>query len=302
MFYIQQLRKATGSPIKHCKTALEESGGNLVKAEEWLRLKGISQASKKFDNVVSAGLIGVRVKDNHAVLIEGLCETDFVARSDIFQNFLKACLDSAPNSATLNELNDTLLKSPLDSSLASQTIKEAAVFSISKLQENIKIRRYATVLGTTTSVVSHYVHNALAPGLGSSAAVIRLSSTSPVEAHRDYLTELGSKLCMHIVAAKPKFISKESVPVPEIIKESEAIHEQLKDLLANKKKKVAESMVAGRLQKYFETICLEEQSFMISQDDEDIKIKEVLKKAGKEIDATIKIDEYLAFRVGEEVA
>lgn len=296
---IQQLRKLTGSPLGHCKTALEQSLGDLSAAQEWLRAKGISQASKKFSNVVSVGLVGAKVKDNNAFMLEVLCETDFVARSELFQSFVSGILQSASYTTTPESFPSTALKSPLDSSATSQTVQEARIYTISKLQENIEFRRLVSILGGPTSVVSSYVHNALSPGLGSSACIVKLSSDKPVEAHRDYLLELGQRLSMHIVAAKPIYLTKAQVPESEVAKEKSGVMEQLADQLKDKPEKVAASMIAGRLEKFYEQTVLEEQQFLIGQDDEDVKIKTLLKKAGQQIQAELKITEFVAYHCGE---
>jgi elongation factor Ts len=294
---IQQLRKLTGSPIGHCKTAIEQSQGDLALAQEWLRAKGISQASKKFANLVSVGLVAARVEDNNAFMLETLCETDFVARSEVFQQLVSACVLSAPPSLTLEELPTIALRRPLDLSLQTQTVQEARVHTISKLQENIEFRRLTYLLGSPTSVVAAYVHNALSPGLGSSACIVKLTADKPVEAHRDFLQELGCKLSMHIIAAKPLYLNKAQVPATEVDKETAAVQEQLGEQLKSKPEKVQAAMVKGRLDKYFENVVLEEQTFMI--DDEDLTVKALLLKAAQHIQAKLQVEEFVAYHCGE---
>jgi len=168
---IKQLRNLTGSPIINCKQALEESSGDLTKAQEWLRVKGISQAHKKLGKSVSAGLVGGLITPNAGYLLEVLCETDFVARTDMFQKFTTDTLMSwSKSQLPFSQISSLHLEG------FNQTLEEAKLESISKLGENVLVRRGEMMEQCEKSAVGLYLHNSVNSLLSQSGCMLKLQA------------------------------------------------------------------------------------------------------------------------------
>ena len=204
---VKKLRELTGSPIIHCKKALEECKNDLVEAQEWLRIKGVSQAHKKLHNSTGAGLVGGCLSLKSGFLLEVLCETDFVAKTEIFQQFTRGVLLSwSISSSSFSSI------SSLNISSFNSTIEQARLQTISKTQENVIIRRGIKYDFTPTTALGLYLHNTLDTVLGLSGCLLKIKAEKPLNEHQEKVNKLAHELSMQVVAAKPLFL-KNSVLV-----------------------------------------------------------------------------------------
>lgn len=297
---VKKLRSITGSPLAHCKKALEESGGDLDKAQEWLRAKGISQAHKMMSKKVGAGLVGANTGMRGAAIVEVLCETDFVAKTDMFQKFSGTVLDTVMRELesgrnSFENLAGLNLVQPIDSSLTSQTVDEGRLFTISKTQENCEIRRVNTLLSDDRSVVSHYIHNSLTANLGMSGCIIRLAAESSIAKHQAKLQDLANKLCMQVIAGKPQYLNESSVPAKVFETEKEGILQQLDENLKKKPQNILDEILVKRLDKVLDNIILNRQVYMIEETEKEMKVSDVLNEISKEVDSKVSISDYYMF-------
>lgn len=293
---IKQLRNLTGSPIVHCKKALEETSGDLVAAQEWLRVKGISQAHKKLNKSVGAGLVGGILNANGGYLLEVLCETDFVARCDIFKRFTTDTLQSWANSrVSFDQISDINLKT------FNQKQEEARLYSISQTQENIIIRRGEYMETTDKTAVGLYLHNSIDELLSESGCMLKLKAEKPLDTHHELIQKLAHSLSMQVVAAKPLFLYKENIPQEYKDKEKMAVEEQLDERIKSKPKNQYDEIVKGKLDKQLDQITLYDQTFMISDEPGEKSVKQVLNEASKIIDSPLMIESYKYFACEAEI-
>ena len=283
---VKELREKSGAAMMDCKRALVESSGDFEKAFEWLRQKGVATAGKKASRSASEGLVvGVVAPDNKSgVLIEVNCETDFVARNDQFTDLCK----ELSQGALKNKPKD--VDGFLSQSCGSSTIKDRITEAVAKTGENIVVRR-VTVLESKSAhgVVGLYVH-AVGGKLG---ALIEISSDKAVES--DKLVALAREIAMHVVSAKPQYISKDEVPKDLI--ENERRIESGKADLADKKPEMRDKIVQGRVDKIMAERCLLEQPFV---KDPSQTIAKYLAAKGKEFGgAELKPEHFALYILGE---
>jgi elongation factor Ts len=287
---VKKLRDLTGSPIIYCKKALEECQGDFPKAQEWLRIKGVSQAHKKMNNSTGAGLVSGLLTEKSGYLLEVLCETDFVARTDIFQTFTREVMRSWSSSS-----EDFSSWPSLHLSLYNQSGESAKLETISKTQENVNVRRGVKYEVSPTSVVGLYLHNQLDPMLGLSGSIVKVRSAEPLHQNIEKVRNLAQQISMQIIAGKPLFLRKKDVPEEFWNKERMAVEEKLDESLKNKEKKVLESIIKGKVEKSIDQVCLYEQVFMISEDSEEKQVKDVVLAVAKEISNQLEIEAYSIF-------
>ena len=194
---VKDLRDKTGAGMMDCKTALNETGGDMEAAIDWLRKKGISKAAKKAGRAAAEGLVGVAVDANTGVLLEVNAETDFVAKNDEFKAFVK---DASKLALKEGGNLEKLLASPMGSSTVQQTLTEL----VAKIGENMSVRR-AAAISVNPGVVAAYVHNASSPELGNIGVLVGLKST----ADKEKLGVLAKQLAMHVAAASPLALTRE---------------------------------------------------------------------------------------------
>jgi elongation factor Ts len=283
---IKKLRETTGCGIADCNKALAENGDDFEKSVDWLRKKGLSAAVKKSGRITSEGVVGVEIKGNEAVAVEVNSETDFVARNQKFQDFVKAIITSAFGCGDDVEK----LKANKFPGLAI-TIEEELKNQIGIIGENINIRRIANVSVKNGAVVS-YIHNAVAPNLGKIAVLVALES----DGDKAKLEEIGKQIAMHIAAAKPEALAIESVDPSRLNREIDVLREQAK--ASGKPDNIIEKMMEGRVRKYYEEVVLLEQNFVM---DDKIKIKDLVKNFAKENGCNAAISGFKLFILGEGI-
>ena len=239
---VKELRERTGAGMLDCKKALEATSGDMEKAIDWLREKGISKAAKKESRVAAEGLTEAQVEGNVAVLLEVNCETDFVAQNDAFKelvsNILKTLLHNEVS--TIEEANKLTIEN------GSETIDEAVVNFVAKIGEKISFRRFERITKTDSQVFGIYSHMG-----GKITAVVVLDGANE---------EVARDVAMHVAAMNPTALRRDLMPQELVERESHVIKEQV--MGEGKPADIAEKMVTGRLNKFYKENCLEEQAFI----------------------------------------
>lgn len=280
---VKQLRESTGAGMMDAKAALVENNGDIEAATDWLRKKGLSKAEKKSSRTAAEGLVAILTDGTSGVVVEVNSETDFVARNEEFQTFVKAVADKAANVANL----DALLAADLNGKPVSENLTD----KIAKIGEHMTIRRMEK-LSVKDGVVVGYVHNSVAPNLGKIGVLIALESTGD----KAGLEALGKQIAMHAAAAFPKFLTREEVDSSTLEREKKVLREQA--IQEGKKPDIVEKMLEGRIRKFYEEIVLLEQDFVM---DPDTKINKLLENAAKDIGAPVALTAYSRVQLGEGI-
>ncbi|MFT2140461.1 translation elongation factor Ts [Staphylococcus sp. GDY8P145P] len=243
---VKELREKTGAGMMDCKKALTETDGDIDKAVDYLREKGIAKAAKKADRIAAEGTTFVASKGNDAVILELNSETDFVARNEGFQNLVKEMadhiLDVKP--ADVDALNASKLAS-------GQTVEEKMNEAISTIGEKLTLRRFTLKTKTDNDSFGEYLH------MGGRIGVLTVVEGSTNE-------EAAKDVAMHIAALNPKFVSRDQVSEEELAHEKEILKQQA--LNEGKPENIVEKMVEGRMRKYLEEICAVDQAFVKNPD------------------------------------
>tara|TARA_B100001013_G_scaffold132636_1_gene77599 strand:- start:817 stop:1698 length:882 start_codon:yes stop_codon:yes gene_type:complete len=285
---IKKLRDLTGAGFLDCKEALDNSNSNIEKAIDFLRKKGISTAQKKGDRTASEGLIAI-TKDNsnkEAGVIEINSETDFVARNEDFQNFVSNL--SIINLKQKGNL-DKLMKSEYTDT--KEKVSDALTNLISKIGENLIIRR-SNFISITNGFIGAYVHNVEKDLMGKIGVLISVETNIEFPVINDFL----KKICMHIAASNPISLSSSDIDKDILKKEKDFQLEEIKK--SGKDKLIQEKILVGKMNKYFNEVVLFEQNFVM---DSNIKIKQFIENTSKELNGSIKIKEFIRFKVGEGI-
>ncbi len=283
---VKELREKTGAGMMDCKKALADNDGNLDASVDWLRTKGLAAAAKKAGRAASEGLIGLAVEGNSGALVEINAETDFVARNEIFQQLVGTVAG-----VVLATGDDVEAVKGAAYPETGRTVAEEITHQIATIGENMMLRRAAS-LSVGTGALASYLHGALAPGLGKIGVLVALeSSGDPAK-----LQELGKQLAMHIAATKPMSISRDDLDPVAIERERNVLSEQARE--SGKPEDIIAKMVEGRLRKYFEEVCLVDQTFVI---DGETRISKVLENAAKELNAPVSIAGFSLLVLGEGV-
>jgi elongation factor Ts len=283
---VKDLREKTGAGMMDCKTALNETNGDMEAAIDWLRKKGLSQAAKKSSRVAAEGLVGVATAGNAGAVIEINAETDFVARNVLFQDFV----DSAAKIALEVKGDLEALKGKPHPG-ESRTVAEQLTHLIATIGENMAIRR-AAALAVSDGVVSSYIHTAIRPGLGKIGVLVALESTGD----KAKLAELGKQIAMHVAAAKPEALDTASVDASVLEREKAIYREQA--MASGKPADIIEKMLVGRVRKYYEEVVLLEQAYIM---DDKMKVGAVVEKLAKELGTPVKLAGFIRYGLGEGI-
>ncbi len=282
---VKALRERSGAGMMDCKKALVECDGDIEKAVDYLRKKGLSTAAKKASRVAAEGLIGVRVDGTKGTIVEVNAETDFVARNETFQEFVKKVVEIASGkNCDLEALKAADYGN-------GHTVSEETVNLIATIRENIELRRvsYMTV---DNGIVASYVHNKISDGLGKIGVLVGIESTGD----KAKLMELGKQIAMHIAAANPLSTSVDDLDPAVIERERAVVTEQAKN--SGKKPEFIDKIVEGRLRKFYEDAVLLEQVFVI---DGETRVKDVVAAASKELGTPVKVKGFYKFVLGEGI-
>ncbi|MDC3140314.1 translation elongation factor Ts [Alphaproteobacteria bacterium] len=283
---IKELRVKSGAGMMDCKKALTETDGNMEEAIDWLRKQGLSAVAKKSGRVAAEGLIGVTINNNSGAMVEINSETDFVARNELFQNFVKTC-----STLVLSSKNDieALQKLPFPNS--DRTVNQELANNIATIGENMNIRR-VEFLEVSEGMLVSYVHNNVADGLGRLGVLVALES----KAENNNLLETGKQVAMHIAATSPKSLNIEDLDPQIVEREREVLIDQA--MASGKPKEIAEKMVQGRMNKFYQEVVLNEQVFVV---DGETKIKDLIKKLSSEINHDVKIKGFKILKLGDGI-
>lgn len=271
---VKELRQKTGAGMMDCKKALTETDGDMEKAVDYLREKGLSKAEKKADRVAAEGLTTVRVEGNTAVLLELNCETDFVAKNEAFQRFL------ADLAAHLLKERPTSVEEALEQKMdGEKTVRETLQELIARIGENMNLRRFQLVDKTDQDTFGAYIH------MGGKISVLAvLTNTTNQEVAKD--------IAMHIAAINPRYISRDDISAEDVAKEREVLKQQA--LNEGKPKHIVEKMVEGRLNKFYKEVSLLEQEFV---KDPDISVQKYLEQEGKDVS----VRAFFRYELGEGI-
>ncbi len=283
---VKELREKSGAGMMDCKKALLETDGKIEDAVDWLRKQGLSAVEKKSARVAAEGLIGITVKNNIGAMVEINSETDFVARNELFQNFVKTCSELVLSS---KKDIDALKNNPFPNS--GRSVNEELTNNIATIGENMNIRR-TEFLEVSNGLIVSYIHNSVADGLGKLGVLVALESI----AEKNKLLEIGKQIAMHIAATSPKSLNIEDLDPDLVERERQVLTDQA--IASGKPKEIAEKMVQGRLNKFFQEVVLNEQ---ISVVDGETKIKDIIKKLALEINHDVKIKDFKLLKLGEGI-
>jgi elongation factor Ts len=283
---VKELREKTGAGMMDCKKALAETAGDLEGAVDWLRKKGLSAAAKKAGRIAAEGLVGAAVEGPVGALAEVNSETDFVARNDKFQAFV-----AAVSKLALSTGSDVEALKAAAFPGTGRTVADELTHLIATIGENLSLRRAAT-LSVGTGVITSYVHNALAPGLGKIGVLVALESTAAAEP----LSALGRQLAMHVAAANPQALDIATVDPKALDREREVLREQART--SGKPEAIIDKMVEGRLRKFYEEVVLLEQVYVI---DGESRVKDVVAAAAKQLGVPVEVAGFARFALGEGI-
>lgn len=283
---VKELRDKTGAGMMDCKKALTETDGNIEEAVDWLRKKGLAAAAKKSGRVAAEGLIGVAVDGNRGAIVEVNAETDFVARNDTFQGFVSGVAKLA-----LDANSDVEQLAGASYPNGQGTVADTLTHMIATIGENMNLRR-TTAVSVDSGAVASYVHNQAAPGLGKIGVLVALESAGDVSA----LAALGKQLAMHVAASAPQAVDIGDVDASALDREREVLAEQAR--ASGKPEEIVQKMVEGRLRKYYEEVCLLEQTFVI---DGETKVRKVLEAAEKDLGGPVKVAAMVRYQLGEGI-
>ena len=259
---VKELREKTGAGMMDCKKVLTETDGDMEKATELLRERGITKAAKKSSRVAAEGLVDSYVSEDGKLgaIVEVNAETDFVAQNAEFKQFVK---DVVKQAALNNPKDVEELLAEQSIAEEGKTVQEALTNKIATIGENMTIRRFAR-FETASGLVESYIH-----GDGKIAVLVKMENADK---------DLAKDICMQIAAARPEFLGREDVPQERVDKEMEIL--KIQAMNEGKPEAIAEKMVQGRIGKFYSEICLVDQEFVKNPD---MKISELLKQKGAKI-------------------
>ncbi len=282
---VKELREKTGAGMMDCKRALSETAGDLEGAVDWLRKKGLAAAAKKAGRVAAEGLVSVAVAGNVGAVVEVNAETDFVARNDMFQGFVRRIAEHARDQG---EDVEALKALPMASG---RSVGDELTHLIATVGENMALRR-ARRFTVKNGAIASYVHSAVAPNLGRIGVLVALESAGAPER----VAALGKQLAMHVAAANPQYLDIASVDPAAVERERDVLREQAR--ASGKSLQIVDKMVEGRLRKFYEETVLLEQIFVV---DGESRVAKVIEAAAKEAGAPIKVAGFVRFALGEGI-
>jgi elongation factor Ts len=277
---VKKLREATGAGFKDCNLAIKESGGDLDKAVEILRVKGISKASKKMSREAKEGVVAISGNENKTSVIEVNCETDFVAKNDDFTNFVKELsVLNNQKSSNKNELKISKMKN-------GETVEDNLVALIAKIGEKITIGKTKTLENKGT-INNHYLHTVVKDNVAKLAVVVSLETKNK----SDDIKNFGKQLSMHIAASNPLALESNLIEQSIIDKEQELVTEELKN--SGKPEDIAKKISMGKMNKFKEENALLSQAWVMEPKK---KVQDILKELSVN---DLKIKEFYRIKIGE---
>lgn len=278
---VKELRESTGAGMMDCKKALQEADGNMERAVDILREKGLSKAAKKADRIAAEGLVAIEINEDNTVaaVVEVNSETDFVAKNEEFKTFVKDCALMALK--TNKEDVEGLLSENHEEGVLSEVLNSR----IATIGEKLDVRRFAKI--STNGQVAGYIH-----GGGKIGVLVELLTSSRDEK----VIAMGRDIAMQVAAMNPKYVSREDVDQEYIKHETEILTQQA--LNEGKPADIVEKMIKGRLEKQLKEVCLLEQTFVKNGD---LTIKGLVAETAKAVGAEISLGKVVRFEVGEGI-
>ncbi|MBD2571398.1 translation elongation factor Ts [Anabaena lutea] len=287
---VQELRQKTGAGMMDCKKALKETDGDIEKAGDWLRQKGIASAGKKSDRIAAEGLVDTYIQPGGqvGVLIEVNCQTDFVARNDAFKALVKSLAKQAATADTV----ESLLAQPYVED-ANVTVDEAIKQVIATLGENIQVRRFVNfALGDTPGVVDSYIHTG-----GRVGVLVQLNTQTKEASSNEEFQSLAKNAAMQVAACpNVEYVSIDQIPAELAKKEKEI--EMGKDDLANKPENIKEKIVQGRIDKRLKEMTLLDQPYIR---DQSISVEDLVKQVKSQVGAEVQVNRFVRYVLGEGI-
>ena len=287
---VKELRELTGAGMMDCKKALNETDGNMDEAVEFLRKNGQAKAEKKASRIAAEGLCTVVLKDEKtAAVVEVNSETDFVAKNETFQQFVKAVANQAVESDAADM--EAFMEEKWNED-ATKTVKEALVEKVAVIGENLKIRRFEKVVAENGCVVS-YVHG------GGRIGVIVEAETATVN---DTVKEAMTNIAMQIAALNPKYVTRNEISPEYIAHEKEILLAQVMNdpKESQKPEKVINGMIEGRVNKELKEICLVDQVYVKAEDGKQTVAK-YLEEVSKAVGTPVSVKRFVRFETGEGI-
>ncbi|ARS27178.1 translation elongation factor Ts [Sphingomonas sp. KC8] len=282
---VKELRDRTGAGMMDCKKALAEVGGDMEAAVDWLRTKGLAAAAKKAGRQAAEGLVGVVVQGTKGAVVEVNSETDFVAKNDQFQAFVKTVTELALGTG------DSIEALAAATYPGEGSVADKLTANIATIGEQQALRR-ARVIEVAQGAIVPYVHNAAAPGLGKIGVLVALESAASADA----LTALGKQLAMHIAAANPLALTADGLDADTVERERAIATEKAAE--SGKPANIIEKMVEGSIAKYRKENALLSQPFVM---DGKTPVADVVAAAAKEAGSPIELKGYVRFQLGEGI-
>ena len=277
---VKKLREATGAGFKDCNLAIKESNGDIDKAIEILRVKGISKASKKMSRDAKEGVVAVSGDENKTSIVEVNCETDFVAKNEDFTNFVKELSE-------LNNQNNSNIEDLKSSKMTNgETVENNIVSLIAKIGEKITIGKTKTI-ENTGSLNNHYLHSVVKDNIAKLAVVVSLETSDKSDAVKTFAKQLS----MHIAASNPLALESNLIDKTIIDKEQELVTEELKN--SGKPEDIAKKISLGKMNKFKEENALLSQAWVMEPKK---KVQDVLKELSV---ADLKVKEFYRIKIGE---
>lgn len=280
---VKELREKTGAGMMDCKKALTESDGDMAKAVDLLRKKGLSAAAKKSDRAIAEGMILSAENDNKGVLVEINAETDFVAKNDQFVDFANKVAQVALENLPADV--ETLKTLPFPGT--GRNISDELTNLIATIGENMDVRRYVG-LEVGNGIVAAYIHAG-----GKIGSMVKLSTD---EGDDEEVQVMARQLAMHVAAASPQYLKREEVPADVVEQEKEIMRAKARE--SGKPDNIIEKIIEGQINKFFGEICLLEQAYVI---DPDQKVGKVVESLAKSIGADVELTGYSRLQLGEGV-
>jgi elongation factor Ts len=277
---VKQLREATGAGFKDCNLAIKESGGNLDKAVEILRVKGISKASKKMSRDAKEGVIATSGDENKISVIEINCETDFVAKNDDFVSFAKELSElNNKNSSNLEKLNKSKMAN-------GETVEDCLVALIAKMGEKITLGK-AKTFNQSGSKNFNYLHTVVKDNLSKLSVITSLETSNDSEDVKAF----GKQLSMHIAASNPLALSSNLIDKDLLQKEQDLVAEELKN--SGKPEEIAQKISLGKMNKFKEENCLLTQAWVMEPKK---KVQDIIKELNI---PDLKINDFFRIKIGD---
>ena len=285
---VKELREMTGAGMMDCKKALTETDGDFDKAVEFLREKGLATAQKKAGRIAAEGIVATTIKGDNkvAAIVEVNAETDFVAKNEVFQTYVKEVVEQAADTAAADIAAFKAEPWALDTSM---TVQDKLAAMIAKIGENMNIRRFEKIVSEDGIVVS-YIH------AGGKIGVLVEAQT---DNNSDTVKEALKNVAMQIAALNPKYVSTDEVPEDYKEHEKEILMAQAKNdpKNANKPENIIEKMISGRLNKELKEVCLLEQEYVKAENKE--TVAKYLEMVSKEVGSTVALKRFIRFETGE---